>query len=341
MRKLGGLAALLVSIVVSPVHTVGQETSAVAGVVRGPGDRPLMGVLVFVDDGTLSTTTDATGSFQLAGVSPGTHVLSYRQIGFAPRSFNLVVQPGPAVRDVGAVVLPPGPAPAATLRGAVTEQVGGQPLAGAVISLNGNFIARSDSVGGFTVPAVPVQWGTNVVTVTHSAFNEASAADTLFVSSHDETLDLLVSLDVAPVALPSVAVEAAPTRSVRLESRGFYERMAKSSNGVFWTSQDIVARDVGDWDELLRGVRFPRTRAAGTFGRSQTGVCGRDTEPLAFLDGAHIGDLLALVDGVRVETIEGMEIYRSVADLPIEFNIMGAECGVVVVWTRVGRGLPR
>jgi hypothetical protein len=146
----------------------------------------------------------------------------------------------------------------------------------------------------------------------------------------------MVLLDVAPVALPGVTVDAdaAPAISPRLESRGFYERMEDSSNGVFWTAQQIIERDPDDWDDLLRGVRFPRTRAATSFGRTQTGECGRTAQPIAFLDGAHVGYLDVLVESVRPENIEGLEIYRSVAGLPVQFNVMGAECGVVVVWLR-------
>jgi hypothetical protein len=40
------------------------------------------------------------------------------------------------------------------------------------------------------------------------------------------------------------------------------------------------------------------------------------------------------VETVRVETIEGVEIYRGVASLPAQFNREGAECGVIVVWSR-------
>ena len=331
------VGALLLVLAPLPVGAVAQ-TGSVAGVLRSVRDEPIADALVFVDDGARSTLTDALGAFRLDGIAPGTHVLSYRRMGYAPRSFNLTIPADGGSQDVGQIVLREGPAPAATLTGRVTDSAAGQPVAGAVVRMNGNAVAQTDSAGAFQVAGVPVQWGPNVVTIA-SAFEEATAADSIWVSDDAETLDLTVALDVSPIALPGVAAEATPTRSPRLEARGFYERMENNRQGIYWTSVDIIERDPGDWSDLLRGVRFPRTRAAGSFGNTQTGICGRTAEPLAFLDGAHIGDIYALVEAVRVEMIEGMEIYRGIAGLPVEFNLLGAECGVIVVWTRQGRPL--
>jgi hypothetical protein len=327
---------LVVALLGAPSAAFAQE-STVTGAVLDTLSMPITGVLVFVDDGQPFARTDSLGMFRLEGVSRGQHRLGYRAAGYAPRSFNLELMPGDVELDLGGVVLRPGTPPTATLTGTVTEQVGGQPLAGATVEVNGRIVAESDSTGSFEAQAIDILWGPNVVRVTHRAFEEAQTTDEFFIANPAETVELMVSLDVAPIALPGVTIEAAPVLSPKLQQRGFYERMESNSNGVFWTSVQIIERDPDDWDDLLRGVRFSRTRAATTFGRARTGVCGGpdpEAQPIAFLDGAHVGYLDVLVESVRPENIEGLEIYRSIAGLPVEFNIMGAECGVVVVWTR-------
>ena len=50
------------------------------------------------------------------------------------------------------------------------------------------------------------------------------------------------------------------------------------------------------------------------------------------MDGTLTGNML--MDEVRPEDVEGLEIYRGAASLPPEFNKGSAMCGAVVIWTR-------
>ena len=52
-----------------------------------------------------------------------------------------------------------------------------------------------------------------------------------------------------------------------------------------------------------------------------------------FLDGTFVGDVSALARSIEPADIAGLEIYQGIAGLPIDFNVHGADCGVVVVWT--------
>jgi len=327
---------VIASLLCVPRALYGQEAT-VTGVVMDTLRSPIAGALVFVDDGLPFTRTDSLGMFRLEAVTRATHRLNYRNAGYAPRAFTLQLQPDERILDVGSVVLRRGADPTATLTGTVVEQVGGQPLFGAVIEVNGAVIAETDSLGAFSVSGAPILWGPNAVRVTHRAFTDAQTVDEFWIGGPNETVDLSVTLDVAVLALPAVSVEATSARLPGLVARGFYERMEKTPSGaVFWTADDIAARDVDDWDDLMRGIRFGRPRAATTFGRVLTGVCGVDAEAIAFLDGAHIGYVSALARSVRPDTIAGVEVYQGVAGLPIEFNLHGADCGVVVVWTFSG-----
>lgn len=314
--------------------TARAQDATVTGVVLDSLRMPIAGALVFVDDGEPFARTDSLGMFELDAVTRAPHRLNYRAAGFAPRAFTLQLQPDERSLDVGGVVLRPGARPTATLTGLVVEGVGGQPLAGAVVEVNGAVVAETDSLGTFSVAGAPILWGPNDVRVTHRAFTEAQTVDRFWIGSPNETVELSVTLDVAVVALPGVTVEAAPARLPGLVARGFYERMEKTTSAaVFWTADDILARDADDWEDLVRGIRFGRPRAATTFGRAGTGVCGVNMEALAFLDGAYIGSVSALARSIEPADIAGLEVYQGIAGLPIEFNLHGADCGVVVVWT--------
>lgn len=330
MRARFALALLLVgSLTPRPAHA--QESVTLTGLVLDSDARPIADVLVFTDDGPTWAVTDSTGAFALGGVAPDARILRYRRLGYAPRSFGL--PPAPRVSgDVATVVLQPGPAPRAALVGAVTEGIGGQPVAGATIELNGVTLAMTDSLGAFAVTAAPVQWGPNQLIVRYRSFGETTAIDEFWVTNPGGALDFTVALDVAPLGLPEIAV---PVRSVVLEASGFYERR-EGASGVFLTREDIVAKDPRRAEDLFRGMGFttnPLNRAASTFGLADD---GEPCTPLFFLDGLRM-DRITMRDlnqVVEPENIEGIEVYESVGSLPARFSPVGASCGVILIWTR-------
>ncbi len=57
-----------------------------------------------------------------------------------------------------------------------------------------------------------------------------------------------------------------------------------------------------------------------------------------YLDGARLSSVYTPVnlDDIPVHHIVAMELYRSVAEMPIEFQGPDAGCGVLVIWTQVG-----
>lgn len=59
---------------------------------------------------------------------------------------------------------------------------------------------------------------------------------------------------------------------------------------------------------------------------------------LLFLSGVRIGsaDEVDVDFLVSPESLEGLEVYTTVAGLPMQFNVPGAACGVIAFWTRVG-----
>jgi hypothetical protein len=59
---------------------------------------------------------------------------------------------------------------------------------------------------------------------------------------------------------------------------------------------------------------------------STGGLAGAGAEPTAVDDVVFAGDVLAI------------EIFRTPAEIPSEFNGPNAGCGVIVLWTRRGSG---
>lgn len=330
--------ACLASAVLASTVLAQEPTNTVIGMVVDSANRPISGVLVFMDEGPDSDTTGAVGAFRLEGITPGTHMLNVRKAGFAPRTFRLVFAPNePDRRDVGGIMLADGPDPTATIVGQVTAGVGGQPLGGAVVELNGDRVALTDDDGFFLVRDVTIAWGSNQLEVHHLSFTDV--IDEFWIANLNETLEFFVSLDVRPIELSGIVVEAAPTLN-EIRMRPFYERRERTA-GHFIIRSEIEARDRPTLTELLRGIPGVRVEYGGPYGiqvyltrspasRSQC------PSPVVYLDGMLIvntGEAVDLNALVTPEQIEGIELYTGVT-VPIEFNRSGSTCGVVVIWSR-------
>jgi hypothetical protein len=321
-----------------------QANGTVVGLVTDSEGRPLSNVLVFVDDGAAATLTDSLGMFALSGLTAERHALGYRSGGYAPRSFALELSPGVNFRDVGTVVLQPGPEPNAGLTGRVTEGEDGPGLAGATVALNGRVVAVTDSTGAFSAPGSAVLWGTNELTIEHRAFSDRTVRDRVWVSNPSETFDFVVALGIVPVPVPGVDV---PVISQRLADEGFYERREQYRSATFITREEILERNPRTMEDLykraLNGAGMSRSNrsatgadprtgaptAATTFGRAED---GRPCVPLFFLNGLRLGNAPSL----NPEDVEAVEIYESIARIPAQFSPVGAVCGVIVIWTRAG-----
>lgn len=55
------------------------------------------------------------------------------------------------------------------------------------------------------------------------------------------------------------------------------------------------------------------------------------------LDGAWVysgqsGEPRFNINSIAAETVKAVEVYRSTAQIPVEFNRLGNYCGLVVIW---------
>jgi hypothetical protein len=129
-----------------------------------------------------------------------------------------------------------------------------------------------------------------------------------------------IVIDGQTIALEPVRVVA--ERSLRQGPLGeYFERAAwvrRSGLGRVYMRQDLEASGTHTLGYLL-SVAGARPGCAMTY----------------FLDGLPWDR--ALVEGLQVETVEGVEVYRSRLEVPAEYQ-RRVQCGAVIVWTR--RDLP-
>lgn len=175
----------------------------------------------------------------------------------------------------------------------------------------------------------------------------------------DEALDVqmgklaVLEIRMAPEALelPPLLIAAEP-RAFHLEMQGFYERQARGlDTGIFLSPEFLQERDPHKLTDLffeLPGTRVVETAVGGRGVYFRSGERFGDTcWPMVFLDRHLIraggfmssgADPAAIDDLVPASDVAAVEVYRSPAEVPAEFNGPNAGCGVVVLWTRRGGG---
>jgi hypothetical protein len=222
----------------------------------------------------------------------------------------------------------PGQAQSGVVVGVVTSLPTRQPLGGALIEIAGtNRRATTDSAGNFRIGGIP--GGDFTVKTRAIGYEAATMAISIAVGG---TVRLDLELRPLIVDLPGVSVEASP-RDARL--RGFHDRRA-AGFGRFITRKDIEARDPRDSKELFRGI--PGVRVVGNRLQMTTGMTRRCLVQY-FVDGLHISQPSSDILGeFRPRDVEGIEVYRGPAETPPAFSQGGAECGVIVIWTRTPGG---
>ena len=159
-----------------------------------------------------------------------------------------------------------------------------------------------------------------------------------------DTVKVGVILASAPYTLPELSVEA-EGRVYTGKMTGFAERMIHSGapRSSFLTREDIEKQYPAQFLDMLAkaGMRRTRDRRGKDTLTCPRGISSPTRAPRVayYVDGALIGD--GGSDPIMVESIlrmdpsmvAGVELYRSTATRPAEYNAVGATC-VVVIWTR-------
>jgi TonB-dependent Receptor Plug Domain len=133
----------------------------------------------------------------------------------------------------------------------------------------------------------------------------------------------------------------APARSSALGLQGFYDRQ-KLGHGVFLTDRQLQANPAGRLSSVLRmvpGVHVVQRREVPPVALAQgnRGVrCLMDV----YLDGVLVagralGERSSMsLDATALGQVEGVEVFRGAAEIPIQYRTGTSACGVILMWTR-------
>jgi hypothetical protein len=243
----------------------------------------------------------------------------------------------------------------AAVVGTVVDVVSRAPVEGASVQLlrdDGAVAAQGLSDARGRVLLLPREGGTFTVRAQRLGF----------ASSEGARLDLFrgtrrVEIRLATEAIPLEEMVVTVRGTVpALERNGFYLR-EEQTTGRFVVREDIERFATSRTSDLL--IRVPgvgpvtfNEEAATTrriqFSRAKNSVDWRCL-PVIYVDGvmARAGGIFSPGDSERWPTeeelvgpqdIEAMELYNTRLSAPVRFQGPGAECGVVVIWTRRGIG---
>jgi hypothetical protein len=247
-----------------------------------------------------------------------------------------------AALAAAAAALPASAAAQARVRGVITDAATGAPLPGAAVRLGEQagvlaLNAVTDSAGHYQFSGI--RPGAYMIEVTTLGY-EPARSHPLSVRV-GAVLDVDLRLEPGALRLDSLPVEATARRvSIRLE--GFYQRQAQGLPGEFITRADIDRRQPSRLSDVLTGLpglsvtqRGIQNRRAGC--TPELYVDGRrnpDIKPRNFPGSLGIVDE---INWIHPSAVEGIEIYRGLAQLPAEFaDSNSRRCGVIAIWTRAG-----
>ena len=218
-------------------------------------------------------------------------------------------------------------AQAGLITGSVRDSAG-LPVAGAEVAIasHGETVVTGER-GDFRLT---VGRGNAVLRVRRLGFRPDSA----LVEVTDRPATVSITLARVAATLSPVVV-----RSQRVDFTGrlagYYQRLAKRSNGYFITRAQIDAENPRFLSQLLQhapGMTLQRGRAGGQGVRMR----GRRCWPLVWLDGTPMPSGDVDLDGIPPNTLHGIELYLGSTTAPSRYvtNRDLASCGTILLWSR-------
>ena len=224
------------------------------------------------------------------------------------------------------------------------------PIAGAEVTIPAlNLGVRTDSLGRFFFNGIPK--GLFRVVIRHLGYNSI-AVNARF--SGADTLAADFEMTTAAVSLDTVSVVGSPTQHGKFLE---FEDRRIHGGGAFLTRPDLERerdRQLGEIVAKLPGLRLNRygaessvasSRWSGGTGRGGDAMDRRKGAPRACYSQIYVGNVrvfsaspgeaLFNINSIPPSTIQGIEYYSSREATPIQYASPRAECGTMLIWTRI------
>lgn len=213
----------------------------------------------------------------------------------------------------------------------VFDAESGDPVVGAfAAALNTERFGTTDHNGSFRIDGLTS--GPHTIRIWRLGYEPILFRATLDSLSIN-VLDAPIVLQPIPVMMPELVVTADRTRLVVGPLRDFYRR-SREGRGTFFTREDLEQRQADEVYQVLRAVPGADIMYLGNFQHTvRLALDHRVACPVVyFVDGIRSNERMAL--SIRPERLEGIEVYRRPTEVPPEFNVQGASCGVIALWSR-------
>lgn len=231
------------------------------------------------------------------------------------------------------------------LQGRILDAETREPIRAAAVSLEGAETGTmTDARGVFRL--VPPSPGLQMLRLRHIGY----ASERVAVEARQGEITVLtVALRVKPLPVAEVRVEAERPVGPMAD----FERRRRSGRGYLMSRNDIDDKRPIHTTDIFVGVpgvevvqsqlgRILRMRGAAPILHGRGAL---ECQVQYLLDGSpaftsHPSEPIFVDHLVRPIDIEAIEIYRSPGEIPARFRRPGADCGVVVIWTRDRLPLP-
>jgi len=225
------------------------------------------------------------------------------------------------------------------LEGIVVDRETGRPLDETMVILNSGDTTRTREDGTFDL--LGAEWQPGMNRVVFRRYRYESVAWSVWIGEEDHRVSLSVTLNPLPVDLEEVEVEGARL-AVPQKLVDYYRRRARA-RGTFVDPEDLAraaTRDIIDFLRRLPGINIRHPAGQLVIGMNEyiefsgaTAACrSRQQQPLVYVDGLLFD--VEQMKAFQVDDLAAMEVYNGASETPVEFNRSGAECGVLVLWTR-------
>lgn len=248
-----------------------------------------------------------------------------------------------------------GTASAQTIEGRLLDVESGMPIPLGLVMMStasGDSVTATvaDEVGRFRISAP--EPGSFLLNASALGYEETPAG--VFELGEDGVMTVEYRLRPQPLAIDAMVVPLRQqVRMHHLVRNGFVRRLQRGL-GHFITPHEIEQSPASSTEELMAQV--PNVRVGPVYENADGFLLPRgdigETVQMRRLDGSWCSPTI-YVDGRRVdydpgigrtlsmmaerESVEGIEIYRRPAEIPVEYNARpGFICGVLVVWTKMG-----